>query len=224
VLLGKTATVLSRQPSRPRRLLRPGLVTSGDFNGDGRLDLSVGQPSSNNGTSCWGNGDGTFLPAVNYSVGDTPSSVTSGPSRRREAGSGRGQFYSHTVSVLLGIGDGSSSQLSHGVRSQPELGAKRGPQRRWKLDLARSMQTTIASACFWVRRRQTFKTAVTTSRVPALHPGGPECGDERGTSTATGRWTWLRPIHAAKTSASCSTPDACPDARGRGHNPKQRSR
>jgi len=92
---------------------RPNSVTSGDFNGDGKLDLAVansnlGPPPARDSVSVLlGNGDGTFQAAVSYSAGTAPGSVTSGDFN----GDGKpdlvvANFDSNTVSVLLGNGDG----------------------------------------------------------------------------------------------------------------------
>jgi hypothetical protein len=54
---------------------RPGAVASGDFNGDGKIDLAVANAMSNNISILLGNGDGTFAPAVNYAVGAVPESI-----------------------------------------------------------------------------------------------------------------------------------------------------
>src|SRR5438034_179757 len=47
----------------------PNSVATGDFNGDGKLDLAVANLLSNNVSVLLGNGDGTFGPAVNYAGG-----------------------------------------------------------------------------------------------------------------------------------------------------------
>src|SRR2546426_300976 len=60
-------------------------VAVGDFNGDGHPDLAVPNaaqagPVLPSGTMSilLGNGDGSFQPAVSYSVGDAPNSVAVG--------------------------------------------------------------------------------------------------------------------------------------------------
>ncbi len=89
-------------------------VATGDFNGDGKLDVVVANASSNNVSVLLGNGDGTFQAPVDYPTGSQPSSVAVGdfngdgkldlavanqncPSFPCGAGS---------VSILLGNGDG----------------------------------------------------------------------------------------------------------------------
>ena len=89
-------------------------VVVGDFNGDGVPDLAVGRLDSDNNISLpgivsvsLGNGDGTFQPPVNYTVGVYPWSVAVGDLNRdgtldlvvANAGD-------NDVSILLGNGDG----------------------------------------------------------------------------------------------------------------------
>jgi hypothetical protein len=53
-------------------------VAIGDLNGDGDLDIAVANSDSDNVSVLLGNGDGTFLTAVNYGAGAGPSSVAIG--------------------------------------------------------------------------------------------------------------------------------------------------
>jgi hypothetical protein len=55
----------------------PNAVAVGDFHGDGHLDLAVVTNSANSVSVLSNNGDGTFAPAVNYTVTD-PESVAVG--------------------------------------------------------------------------------------------------------------------------------------------------
>src|SRR2546426_457828 len=82
-------------------------LASGDFNGDGKLDLVVANRSSGNVSVLLGNGDGTFQSAVNYDAGIYPQSVAVADFN----GDGKldfavANFHSGNVSVLLGKGDG----------------------------------------------------------------------------------------------------------------------
>jgi dienelactone hydrolase len=82
----------------------PRSVAVADLNGDGKLDLVVGDSSSNNVGVLLGNGDGTFQAAANYGVGSSPVSVVVGDFN----GDGKLDLAvaSYGVSLLLGNGDG----------------------------------------------------------------------------------------------------------------------
>jgi dienelactone hydrolase len=82
-------------------------VAIGDFNRDGKLDLAVANIGSNNVSILLGNGDGTFQPPVNYSVGAAPYTVAVGDLN----GDGKPDLAvsndnGPSISILLGNGDG----------------------------------------------------------------------------------------------------------------------
>lgn len=56
----------------------PNGMIAGDFNRDGHLDLAVATTGSNTLSFLRGNGDGTFLAALNSSAGNAPYSVAAG--------------------------------------------------------------------------------------------------------------------------------------------------
>src|SRR6266568_4518891 len=96
--------------------IHPAQVAVGDFNSDGKLDLAVADygcsqechPSpSNTVLVLLGNGDGTFRPAPNLTVGNGPAGVAVADLN----GDGKPDlvapnFDDNTLSVLLGNGDG----------------------------------------------------------------------------------------------------------------------
>ncbi len=119
----------------------PDTVATGDFNGDGKLDLAVANDFDGGGSVSilLGKGDGTFRPQVEYAVGKAPSTVLVGDFN------GDGILdvavcnqLSNTVSVLLGNGDGTfqaalNSYTGDGGSSQMVAGDF---NRDGKLDLA----------------------------------------------------------------------------------------
>ena len=48
------------------------MAATADSNGDGKSDLAVAKNGSNDVSVLVGNGNGTFLPAVNYASGSSP--------------------------------------------------------------------------------------------------------------------------------------------------------
>ncbi len=56
----------------------PTAIGTGDFNGDGILDLAVANTTSNTAGILIGNGNGTFQTATTYSTGPGPSSISIG--------------------------------------------------------------------------------------------------------------------------------------------------
>ncbi|MCE9537649.1 MAG: FG-GAP-like repeat-containing protein, partial [Bacteroidetes bacterium] len=92
----------------------PSSVISGDFNGDGKVDLAVSNATSNNVSVLLGTGTGSFGTATNFPTGNQPSSVTSADFNEDGiadlAVTNNG---SNNVSLLLGIGSGSFSAATN---------------------------------------------------------------------------------------------------------------
>ena len=83
----------------------PNALVTGDFNGDGRLDLAVANQSSNTVSILLGKGDGTFQSAQNFACGGGPGSIAVGDFN----GDGKLDIVTanaYDLSVLLGNGDG----------------------------------------------------------------------------------------------------------------------
>jgi hypothetical protein len=74
-----------------------GVVVTGDFNGDGQLDLVDTNDLSDTISMLIGNGDGTFQPRVDYATGAGPAGVAVGDFN----GDGRLDLATTAVSILL---------------------------------------------------------------------------------------------------------------------------
>jgi uncharacterized repeat protein (TIGR01451 family) len=85
----------------------PVAVATGDFNGDGKVDLAVANNYSYTVSILLGNGDGTFQAAVSYNVGSYPNGL--GLADLNNDGKTDivvAVTYSNGVAVLLGNGNG----------------------------------------------------------------------------------------------------------------------
>jgi hypothetical protein len=118
VLLGNGDGTFQQQPYLVGA--SPDSIVTGDFNGDGRIDLATAN-SSNTVSVLLGNGDGTVEPALQFAVGSLPSSLVTGDFN----GDGRldlaiANQFSNDVSILLGNGDGTfQSQVTYVVGPGP---------------------------------------------------------------------------------------------------------
>jgi hypothetical protein len=125
----------------------PVSVVTGDFNGDGRLDLAVTN-GSGNVSIFLGNGDGTFQSPVNYAVGTGPGL---GIAAADFNGDGKLDLVvanngSNNVSVLLGNGDGTFRMaVNYDVGTNPTWVAVGDFNRDGKPDLAVSDQSGFVS-------------------------------------------------------------------------------
>ncbi len=122
----------------------PVAIATGDFNGDGRIDLAVVNDAGNSVSILIGNGDGNFQPAVNYSVGTTPVAVATGDfnhdghldlavvnSNPNTGGAGG------SLSILFGRGDGTfAAGATYGLGALPAAVAAGDFDGDGNLDLA----------------------------------------------------------------------------------------
>lgn len=99
----------------------PGAVTSGDFNGDGHLDLASADWGSNSASVLLGNGDGTFQAAAHFPAGNTPNAITSGDfNRDGKLDLAVTNYDEAKVLVLLGNGNGTfAPPLAYDVGANP---------------------------------------------------------------------------------------------------------
>jgi len=103
-------------------------VALGDFNGDGKLDLAITNPSTDKVSALLGNGDGTFQAPVGYSTGAAGSHPIA-VSAADFNGDGKldlavTNLNTGTVAVFIGKGDGTfQDQVSYATTA----GATNGP-------------------------------------------------------------------------------------------------
>jgi hypothetical protein len=110
VLLGNGTGGFTAAPGSPLAAgSNPHSVAVGDFNGDGKLDLTIANAGSNNVTVLLGNGTGGFTvaPGSPFPVGSTPESMAVGDFN----GDGKPDLaiansFGNNVTVLLGNGAG----------------------------------------------------------------------------------------------------------------------
>jgi dienelactone hydrolase len=114
-------------------------AVTGDFNGDGKLDLAVANYNSNNVSILLGNGDGTFQAAVNYGVGDTPLYLAAGDFNgdgKLDLAVPNSSSNSNSVSILLGNGNGTfQAAVNYAVGTNPNSVAIGDFNTDGKLDL-----------------------------------------------------------------------------------------
>ena len=116
----------------------PFSIATGEFNGDGKLDLAVANDFSNSVSILLGNGDGTFRPAAAYSAGSGPIAIAVGDFNADGkldlaiANNGSGD-----VTVFLGNGDGTFQPgVAYSAGSGPIAVAAGDFNADGKLDLA----------------------------------------------------------------------------------------
>jgi hypothetical protein len=140
---------------------------SGDFNGDNKPDLAIGNVLNKNVSVLLNKGDGTFNNAVNYETDFNPESVTTGDFN----GDGKldlavGNFYggftsSGNISILLGNGNGTFQTAVNYDASSPISLKAADLNADGKLDLAAASWTANKASVLLGNGDGTFQ-AVTT--------------------------------------------------------------
>jgi hypothetical protein len=143
----------------------PQSVATGDFNGDGKLDLAVANYGDNTVSILLGNNDGTFQSQVTYATGVSPISVAVGDFN----GDGKpdlvvaNQLASpYTVSILIGNGDGTfQPHVDYKTGNAPYAVAVGDFNGDGKLDLAVATGDSNGVAVLLGNGDGTFKPQVT---------------------------------------------------------------
>lgn len=103
---------------------QPTELVMGDFNGDGKLDLAVGNRVHNTVSVLLGNGDGSFSAPKTYAVGITPYSLAIGDfNLDGKLDLAVANNASHNVSILLGNGDGTFREAQNYLADTGHWGA-----------------------------------------------------------------------------------------------------
>jgi hypothetical protein len=162
----------------------PYSAASGDFNGDGKLDVVVTNSGADSVGVLLGNGDGSFGTLANYGVGSTPIAIGVGDFN----GDGKtdlavANLNHNTVSVLLGNGDGTfQPAVSYGVGTNPVSLAVADFNGDGKADLAVANLTDNTVSILLGNGDATFQNAGTSAAGNS--PISIGAGDFNGDGTA----------------------------------------
>jgi hypothetical protein len=172
---GGSPAVLFNSPQAFAVNHHPGALASGDFNGDGILDLAIAETGNGAVTIRLGNGDGTFRNGATYLVGPNPAFVVAadfnhdGRLDLAVAIEGTGEFtYDSRVAILLGRGDGTfRAPVWYQVGTQPNSIALADFNGDGKLDLAVNSVASSTVSILAGNGNGTFQPA-------HFYPAGPD--------------------------------------------------
>ncbi|MBD1208970.1 MAG: VCBS repeat-containing protein, partial [Ignavibacteria bacterium] len=99
----------------------PMSITTGDFDGDGDVDLAAANGGSNNASIFLNTGTGAFAAAVNYPVGTNPYGITVGDfDNDGDIDLATANFNTANVSILLNNGNGTfAAAANYGAGTNP---------------------------------------------------------------------------------------------------------
>src|SRR6202166_2892744 len=138
ILLGNGDGTFNLAAASPATGNTPTAIATGDFNGDGNLDLAIANGNSNTVTILLDNGNGTFIDAASSAKDNSPSSLAVGDFN----GDGKPDLAvtnasDNTVTILLGNGDGTfKAAASLATGNKPSAIAAGDFNGKGKLDLA----------------------------------------------------------------------------------------
>ena len=160
--------------------LSPGSIITGDFNGDGNLDLAIADFAVAKVSVLLGNGDGTFQAHVDFATGTNPGGIITADLN----GDGKldlavANLADNTVSILLGNGDGTfGPRVDYATGAEPNHVATGDFNRDGKLDLAVSNSAGASVSILLGNGDGTFQSHI--DYAVSSPPGQIAAGDLNG--------------------------------------------
>ena len=180
ILLGNGDGTFAAAGVNPATGSIPVSIATGDFNGDGKLDLAVANYGSDAVTILLGQGDGSFTAAASPATGSEPTSLAVGDFN----GDGKADLAvtdegSNTVTILLGNGDGTfAAGASPGTGSKPSFVTVADFDGDGKPDLAVTNSGSNTAVVLLGNGDGTFTKTATAST--GAHPLSVAAGDFNG--------------------------------------------
>ena len=158
----------------------PFFIATGDFNGDGNIDLAVCDLGGTVSVFL-GNGDGTFQPLVSYAAGALPNYIVAADLLKNgKLDLAVANYGDSTVSVLLGNGDGTfKPQVTYATGNGPEDMTVGDFNNDGKLDLAFSDDNDTTISILYGNGDGIFQAPLIDNLV-GLYPWGIAAGDFNG--------------------------------------------